>query len=54
MGHRARSPSSFTTLLPRLHSVDLDEFDELHGDRHFADDKAIVGGVACPTVGPLW
>ena len=22
------------------------EFDELHGDRHFADDKAIVGGVA--------
>lgn len=25
------------------------EFDELHGDRHFADDKAIVGGVACLT-----
>ena len=24
----------------------FDEFDELHGDRHFADDKAIVGGVA--------
>ena len=22
------------------------EFDELHGDRHYADDKAIVGGVA--------
>ena len=22
------------------------EFDELHGDRHFGDDKAIVGGVA--------
>ena len=22
------------------------EFDELHGDRHFADDAAIVGGVA--------
>ena len=22
------------------------EFDELHGDRHFADDKAIVGGIA--------
>lgn len=22
------------------------EFDELHGDRHFADDQAIVGGVA--------
>ena len=24
----------------------FDEFDELHGDRHFGDDKAIVGGVA--------
>jgi len=24
----------------------FDEFDELHGDRHFADDAAIVGGVA--------
>ena len=22
------------------------EFDELHGDRHFSDDKAIVGGIA--------
>lgn len=24
----------------------FDEFDELHGDRHFGDDKAIIGGVA--------
>lgn len=24
----------------------FDEFEELHGDRHFADDKAIVGGLA--------
>lgn len=24
----------------------FDEFDELHGDRHFGDDKAIVGGIA--------
>ncbi len=24
----------------------FDQFDELHGDRHFADDKAIVGGIA--------
>jgi acetyl-CoA carboxylase carboxyl transferase subunit alpha len=24
----------------------FDEFDELHGDRHFGDDRAIVGGVA--------
>jgi acetyl-CoA carboxylase carboxyl transferase subunit alpha len=24
----------------------FDEFDELHGDRHFADDIAIVGGIA--------
>ncbi len=28
--------------LPRVFT----EFDELHGDRHFADDKAIVGGIA--------
>ncbi|MEM5535904.1 acetyl-CoA carboxylase carboxyl transferase subunit alpha [Neptuniibacter pectenicola] len=24
----------------------FDEFDEIHGDRHFADDQAIVGGTA--------
>lgn len=24
----------------------FDDFDELHGDRHFGDDKAIVGGLA--------
>ena len=35
----------------RPYSIDYIEeiftdFDELHGDRHFADDKAIVGGVA--------
>ncbi|ODC04249.1 acetyl-CoA carboxylase carboxyltransferase subunit alpha [Terasakiispira papahanaumokuakeensis] len=24
----------------------FDDFDELHGDRHFADDAAIVGGIA--------
>ena len=28
--------------IPRIFS----EFDELHGDRHFGDDKAIIGGVA--------
>jgi acetyl-CoA carboxylase carboxyl transferase subunit alpha len=28
--------------IPRIFS----EFDELHGDRHFGDDRAIVGGVA--------
>ena len=28
--------------IPRIFS----EFDELHGDRHFADDNAIVGGIA--------
>jgi acetyl-CoA carboxylase carboxyl transferase subunit alpha len=28
--------------IPRIFT----EFDELHGDRHFADDSAIVGGVA--------
>ncbi|MBX9705733.1 MAG: acetyl-CoA carboxylase carboxyl transferase subunit alpha, partial [Gammaproteobacteria bacterium] len=35
----------------RPHTVDyisalFTEFDELHGDRHFADDPAIIGGVA--------
>ncbi|MFN7096875.1 MAG: acetyl-CoA carboxylase carboxyltransferase subunit alpha [Gammaproteobacteria bacterium] len=35
----------------RPHTLDyipliFDEFDELHGDRHFADDKAIIGGIA--------
>lgn len=31
-----------------LDYIDLifDDFDELHGDRHFADDNAIVGGIA--------
>ncbi|NRA42959.1 MAG: acetyl-CoA carboxylase carboxyl transferase subunit alpha [Pseudomonadales bacterium] len=24
----------------------FDDFDELHGDRHYADDKAIIGGIA--------
>jgi acetyl-CoA carboxylase carboxyl transferase subunit alpha len=28
--------------IPRIFT----EFDELHGDRHFADDSAIVGGIA--------
>lgn len=28
--------------IPRIFS----EFDELHGDRHFGDDRAIVGGIA--------
>lgn len=27
-------------------SMMFDEFEEIHGDRHFADDAAIVGGVA--------
>ncbi len=40
----ARHPQRPYTLdyIPRV----FDSFDELHGDRHFADDKAIVGGVA--------
>ncbi len=29
----------------RLHRA-LDQFDELHGDRHFRDDPALVGGFA--------
>lgn len=40
----ARHPQRPYTLdyIPRI----FEDFDELHGDRHFADDKAIVGGIA--------
>ena len=40
----ARHPQRPYTLdyIPRVFT----EFDELHGDRHFADDSAIVGGMA--------
>lgn len=40
----ARHPQRPYTLdyLPKIFT----DFDELHGDRHFADDSAIVGGVA--------
>lgn len=40
----ARHPLRPYTLdyIPRIFT----EFDELHGDRHFGDDRAIVGGVA--------
>ena len=40
----ARHPKRPYTMdyIPRIFS----EFDELHGDRHFGDDNAIVGGVA--------
>jgi len=31
--------------LDYIHHI-FTEFDELHGDRHFGDDKAIVGGIA--------
>ena len=41
---RGAAPSAaiFPDYIPEIFT----EFDELHGDRHFADDKAIVGGVA--------
>ncbi|MFT5710132.1 MAG: acetyl-CoA carboxylase carboxyl transferase subunit alpha [Halioglobus sp.] len=40
----ARHPQRPHTMdyIPRIFS----EFDELHGDRHFGDDSAIVGGIA--------
>ncbi len=40
----ARHPKRPYTLdyLPRV----FEEFDEMHGDRRFGDDKAIVGGIA--------
>ncbi len=41
--HMARHPSRPTSL---DYIARLDRFDELHGDRHFRDDPAIVGGFA--------
>src|SRR5210317_1011573 len=40
----ARHPMRPYTLdyIPRI----FDEFDELHGDRRFADDKSMIGGIA--------
>ena len=40
----ARHPQRPYTLdyIPRIFT----EFDELHGDRHFGDDRAIIGGIA--------
>ena len=31
----------------------FDEFTELHGDRRFGDDKAVVGGIALLQGGPV-
>jgi acetyl-CoA carboxylase carboxyl transferase subunit alpha len=41
--HMARHPSRPTSL--EYLSV-MDRFDELHGDRHYRDDRAVVGGMA--------
>ncbi len=41
--HMARHPSRPTSLDYISH---FDRFDELHGDRHFRDDHAVVGGFA--------
>ena len=45
----AKSPSSASSekahisdFIPRL----FNDFDELHGDRQFADDASIIGGLA--------
>ncbi|AIM24630.1 acetyl-CoA carboxylase carboxyl transferase subunit alpha [Melissococcus plutonius] len=40
----ARSQDRYTTI-EYIESI-FDDFIELHGDRHFADDAAIVGGIA--------
>jgi acetyl-CoA carboxylase carboxyl transferase subunit alpha len=32
---------------PAFMAALFDDFFELHGDRHFADDKALLGGIAC-------
>ena len=40
----ARDQGRLTTL--EYANLIFDDFMELHGDRHFADDGAIVGGIA--------
>lgn len=41
--HMARHPNRPTSL---EYIATFDRFDELHGDRHFRDDTAVVGGLA--------
>jgi acetyl-CoA carboxylase carboxyl transferase subunit alpha len=41
--HMARHPNRPTSL---EYIAAFDRFDELHGDRHFRDDNAVVGGMA--------
>jgi acetyl-CoA carboxylase carboxyl transferase subunit alpha len=41
--HMARHPNRPTSL---EYIAGLDRFDELHGDRHYEDDQAVVGGAA--------
>lgn len=41
--HMARHPNRPTSL---EYIAALDRFDELHGDRHYQDDRAVVGGLA--------
>ena len=48
--HMARHPSRPTGL---DYISQLDRFDELHGDRHFRDDPAIVGGFALLRARPI-
>lgn len=40
----ARDQGRLTTL--EYAELIFDDFMELHGDRHFADDGAVVGGIA--------
>lgn len=46
MASRAIGASSTTSLYAGLSQTHFTEFDELAGDRAYADDKAIVGGIA--------
>lgn len=48
--HMARHPNRPTAL---DYIGNLDRFDELHGDRHFRDDPAIVGGFALLSQRPV-
>lgn len=46
MHGRLRNWHAIHSVLIRITFAAFDEFDELAGDRAYADDKAIVGGIA--------
>jgi acetyl-CoA carboxylase alpha subunit len=46
--------ASATPLYPGLLELVFTDFQELHGDRNYADDHAIVGGWRASTASRAW